>query len=61
MIIGVVMKLRPHAKCELLQIRNFFLVLHVLIEDFLVHGDFIDAARVGLEALGRQHSAELIT
>ena len=45
-VTGMVVELGPHAESKLLQVWNFFLVLHVLIEQLLVHGDFVNAAGV---------------
>lgn len=46
MISRMVVELSPYAKSKFLEVWEFLLVLHVLVEQFLVHGDLVDAAGV---------------
>lgn len=60
MITGVVVELSPHAEGKLLEVWYFFLVLHVLEEQLLVHGNFVYTAGVG-HLVSRVEQADFVT
>lgn len=52
MVTRMIVKLGPHAESKFLKVWYLFLVLHVLVEQLLVHGDLVDAT--GVSHLGRR-------